>query len=310
MPQSNQASRLHHYLTAGSKKVGGWASPLLFSRVMQLDALQHELGVGGHVGEIGVHHGKLFLLLHLLRRPGEKGVAIDLFEDQELNVDHSGRGERDIFLRNVEQMAGDLSNLEVLATDSTRIGGDDVIRLAGGGLRLFSIDGGHLSHIVSHDLATAASCMVPGGIVLVDDYLNPEFPGVAEGTLAFLSGNNALRPFCVSTQKLYLTTGGHEQTYAAMLYEAETGRSFDKRVKYNFAPGINGPVRTADLLGAEVLCYSDDLYSRAQQSRRRIKRVQRDLRNWLSDTDAWKQIRDSRAGAVLKRVSRIVLPPQ
>ena len=52
----------------------------------------------------------------------------------------------------------------------------------GGPLRFFSIDGGHLSHIVKHDLETAALSITDGGVIILDDYFNPEFPGVSEGT--------------------------------------------------------------------------------------------------------------------------------
>ncbi|MDA9981284.1 hypothetical protein N9H39_00795 [Gammaproteobacteria bacterium] len=52
-------------------------------------------------------------------------------------------------------MTGDTSDLEVLTTDSTSISGEDLIGIVGGKLRLLSIDGGHLKHIVEHDLQTA-----------------------------------------------------------------------------------------------------------------------------------------------------------
>jgi peptide chain release factor 2 len=51
--------------------------------------------------EIGVHHGRLFIPMALARRPGERALAIDVFEDQHLNVDHSGKGDRARFEENV-----------------------------------------------------------------------------------------------------------------------------------------------------------------------------------------------------------------
>ena len=308
MSEKDRACLLHAYITHGWKDVDGWAAPLLFERVMLIDQLQQQLGIKGHIGEIGVHHGKLFILLHLLRRAGERGLAIDLFEEQDLNVDKSGKGDRNIFVDHVHKLTGDGSQLEIFATDSTKISGADVSSLMGGKLRLLSIDGGHLKNIVAHDLQTAVGCLADGGVVLVDDYLNPEFPGVAEGTLAFLTANRDLRPFCVSTQKLYLTTRGYEDRYVRLLFEAETGRSFIDRVQYNFVPGRNCPVRTADLLDTEVLCYSDDEYTPLQRLMRRTREMRRHSRDTLSKSAIWKLVRHSPAGSLLKTVADRFLP--
>jgi hypothetical protein len=308
MSGNSRRQVLRTYITKGWKDIDGWASPSLFERVMRIDKIQERLGIVGHIGEIGVHHGRFFVFLYLLRRPREKGIAIDLFEDQDRNVDKSGKGDRSIFFDNVRRLTGDTSGLEIMATDSTQISGADVSRVVGGQLRLLSIDGGHLNHIVAHDLQTATECLAEGGVIFVDDYLNPEFPGVTEGTLAFLSDNKKLRPFCVSTQKLYLTTNGYEERYARSLYEAETGRSFGDRVKYSFVPGTNCPVRIADLLGTEVLCYSGDEYSLRERLKRRTKDMRRTLRNTLSETGVWKSIRHRAAGAVLKTIADRLFP--
>lgn len=278
MVAPTKRDRIPPYIRRGYKTVDGWASPLLFDRVLQMDSLQHQVNIHGHVGEIGVHHGKLFILLYLLRRSGERGIAIDLFEQQERNIDRSGKGNRDIFLNNVRRWAGESEAVEVMATDSTSISGADIAAGVGGKLRLLSIDGGHLREIIAHDLRTASECLADGGIVMVDDYLNPEFPGVAEGTLAFLSSDPTLRPFCVSTEKLYLTTSDYAGEYARLIYEQETGRSWDSARKYSFVRGKNSFVRMADLLDSTVICYSDDQYRPAEKIKTAIRNLRRDVR--------------------------------
>ncbi|HEX7000004.1 MAG TPA: hypothetical protein VF322_17865, partial [Gammaproteobacteria bacterium] len=60
------------------------------------------LGQGGNAAEIGVHHGKLFILLSLLC---DHAYAIDVF-DSALNVDGSGAGDRTIFERNMARYGG------------------------------------------------------------------------------------------------------------------------------------------------------------------------------------------------------------
>jgi len=58
-------------------------------------------GVVGALVEVGVYHGKSFVPLALLRRPGELCLAIDCFERQEHNRDESGEGDRAAFEKNV-----------------------------------------------------------------------------------------------------------------------------------------------------------------------------------------------------------------
>lgn len=65
-------------------------------QVVQLDyvktftAKQHEMGIFGAVGEIGVHHGKFLIPIVGNALVEEPAVALDLFEDQAANIDTSG----------------------------------------------------------------------------------------------------------------------------------------------------------------------------------------------------------------------------
>jgi hypothetical protein len=58
-------------------------------------------GVGGNIAEFGVHHGLFLFLLNTLRNDGEACFAIDVFDEQGLNVDYSGRGSLAVFLSHV-----------------------------------------------------------------------------------------------------------------------------------------------------------------------------------------------------------------
>ena len=73
--------------------------------VRALQQVQDENGVRGNVAEIGVHHGKLFLLLAGDLHDGEEAVALDVFGDQQKNLDRSGKGDRAVFERNFETWA-------------------------------------------------------------------------------------------------------------------------------------------------------------------------------------------------------------
>ncbi|HYR65627.1 MAG TPA: hypothetical protein VEP47_05825, partial [Reyranella sp.] len=99
------STRATRYIHHGKFYVEGWLRTEAALAIAALSERQHALGVEGSTAEIGVHHGKLFILLYLLSRAPERVVAIDLFEDQHLNVDQSGSGEFVTFRRNLERHA-------------------------------------------------------------------------------------------------------------------------------------------------------------------------------------------------------------
>jgi hypothetical protein len=206
---------LKRYARRGFRSVGGWLSKGAVDICVSLHACQRAQRVTGPVCEIGVHHGKLFTLLYLMAEGGEKALAIDLFERQELNVDHSGRGSLSILHRNLRAHAGDSDRLVVLAGDSTRIDAALVLSEAGGAIKLFSVDGGHTEEIVVHDLTMAAEAIRPGGVIIADDCFNETWPGVAAGMARFLGSRSGDRvaPFAVGGNKLFLTTPDHAVLY-------------------------------------------------------------------------------------------------
>src|SRR5262245_20325013 len=82
------------YLKRGQRRVEGWLTPLAAEALVDLAGIQKRLEIRGPICEVGVHHGKLFILLHLLTIAPEASVGWDLFERQGENVDQSGRGDR------------------------------------------------------------------------------------------------------------------------------------------------------------------------------------------------------------------------
>ncbi|WP_432011713.1 class I SAM-dependent methyltransferase [Streptomyces cucumeris] len=72
--------------------------------------------------------------------------------------------------------------------------------------RFVHIDASHLYEHVVGDIDTARTALVPGGLVVLDDFRSEHTPGVAAATweAVFTRG---LRPVCLSTQKLYGTWG-------------------------------------------------------------------------------------------------------
>ncbi len=170
---------------------------LLFMAYAELLA---ERGIAGHVLEIGVHHGLSAIAVAALRADGARLVAVDLFEGlQERNVSGSGSGEESTFLRNLRAFHEDTSFVRAIARDSTELAPADL----GAGFSLCHVDGGHSARETRHDLDLARQVLLPGGVVALDDYFNPSFPGVCEGAIRLNEEHRgALAPLAIGWNKV------------------------------------------------------------------------------------------------------------
>jgi hypothetical protein len=198
---------LRRYVLEGYVAVEGWLGIGALGLTIAIAERQVNRGIKAAVGEIGVHHGRYFIPLALLRQTGERAVAIDVFEDQHLNVDYSGSGNRETFLSNLAKHAVDMSDVIVHKADSLVLNSNDLMGLSGDrGYRLLSVDGGHQVVNVVHDLTIVSDAVAPGGVVVLDDFFNPDWPGVNEGLFKFLSNSHGLAPFCYGDNKLFLSS--------------------------------------------------------------------------------------------------------
>ncbi len=182
------------------RQIDGWFqadAALLFMAYNQLLA-RH--GVAGHTLEIGVHHGLSAIGVASLRGREKLFYAIDLFDDlQSKNTSHSGAGERAVFERNMQRLFPDTGFLRTIARASADVVPADL----GLGFSFCHIDGGHSREETQRDLALCEAVLMPGGIVAIDDYFNPQFPGVSEGVARFMLANRgALRPLAIGYQKM------------------------------------------------------------------------------------------------------------
>ncbi|MBR8059220.1 class I SAM-dependent methyltransferase [Burkholderia dolosa] len=213
------------YLEHGMAEVQGWLTPCSASIIAHLSAHQLRIGLSGNVAEIGVHHGKLFILLANLTAPDEAAYAIDIFDDQHKNVDRSGKGDRVIFEENVRKFATH-AKVVVIQASSLELEGTAFMSAS---FRLISVDGGHTGEITCNDLHLSEKQLVEGGIVVLDDILNPDWTGVITGLVKYFSEGGALIPFALSANKLYLTTGRDEAAAYASNLRASFPMALSKR---------------------------------------------------------------------------------
>lgn len=241
------------YRAIGHRVVTGFLQPEVLLLLDVLNSAQRAKQVSGAVAEIGVHHGKLFIGLQLLQRPGEKSVAIDIFGDQDLNVDGSGHGDLQKFVNNVNLWSS-MDDVVIQQGDSTKLLPEQLRELAGGDIRFFSVDGGHTDEIVFSDMKLAEATLADGGIVIADDVFNQQWPGVAVGTLRYLedsAGGAGLAPFLIGFNKVFFAQPAYCGFYRAEVESAVSGKlrlATGESVFAGHDVGLVAPQGAVDLL--------------------------------------------------------------
>ena len=190
---------LQRYLDA-FERIEGWFSPdaaLMFMAYYEV-ATSH--GICGDVLEIGVHHGLSTIALAAMRCPGAAVVAIDLFDDlQDQNVSASGSGSRSHFERNLSHFFDETDFIRCIAAASDTLRPEDL----GARFSFCHVDGGHSATETYQDLDLCSHVLIPGGLLALDDYFNPGYPGVCEGAIRFwLDHPGTLAPVAIGFNKV------------------------------------------------------------------------------------------------------------
>jgi len=222
---------LNKYIRGGHRKVDGWLSSIAIRSTVAVGSLQKRLSIHGAVSEIGVHHGRLFILLHLLTEAPEASVAWDLFEFQNENSDGSGRGDRRMLQANLARHGCDLNRIKINAVNSMNLTAERILAECEGKVRIFSVDGGHRAESTYNDLDIATRSLCEGGVILLDDFFNADWPGVAEGACRYLHRHQeSLFPVAIVGNKFIFTNArAMAKMYASALYHRNYG--FRCRIK-------------------------------------------------------------------------------
>lgn len=213
------------YISRQMRGVEGWLHPLTAQVIAALGEHQTVIGVSGAVGEIGVHHGKLWLVLDHVATPNEARFAIDVFESQEINADSFGLGDLKIFQENRKRF-GRTEPVEIITSSSLDVTPDDLLARVGP-VRLFSVDGGHTAECTLNDLRLADSVLCDNGIVALDDVFNEHWPGVMTGFAQYMLGSGRLVPICITPGKVILARSGSFGDFIAKNFMAEIFKTHD-----------------------------------------------------------------------------------
>jgi len=171
---------------------------LLFMAYNELVAAE---GISGNVLEIGVRHGLSAIAIAAMRGKQRQFFAVDLFDDLQLGNDsqRGGSGNREVFVQNMQDFFEDIDFIQVIASNSNALLAEDL----GSDFSFCHIDGGHSDKETYSDLRLCSELLMPGGLLALDDYFNPLFPGVAEGAVRFnLDHKDVLKPVAIGFNKV------------------------------------------------------------------------------------------------------------
>lgn len=157
-----------------------------FSLILALQTLG---GVSGNILEIGSYHGRSTCLMARYLGEGEKLVVIDAFEQPTADP-YSDRPSPERLLANIVSVNPGLSPSRV---DLLK-GYSDAVELdPARSFRFCHIDGGHSQEAAAFDLHLCSSRTIVGGVIVIDDYRHPRFPGVSAAADEFIGANASFK---------------------------------------------------------------------------------------------------------------------
>lgn len=144
-------------------------------------------------------------------------MGIDLFADQAFNLDQAGIGQLDVFQANIAAHAPDPKAFDIVSGDSTKFHNEHLFSefiAKYQAFKIFSVDGCHTAQHTMAEFDFGARILANGGLLVIDDYGNPGWAGVVDGTSRYFAGRNIrLAPLFVGFNKLVCTTISHQPLY-------------------------------------------------------------------------------------------------
>jgi hypothetical protein len=150
---------------------------------------QSAAGLRGDLLEIGCFHGRSAAVLAMHLRDAEHLVLADAF-DLPLAEPYGDTPTPEGVRRN---LAAAVPGLDPGRVTIHRAYSRDLVLPETLRVRFAHVDGGHEAETVRSDLETCDTHLIPGGVIAVDDFAHPGWPGVSEGVRAFLSDHPAYR---------------------------------------------------------------------------------------------------------------------
>lgn len=125
------------------------------------------------------------------------------------------------------ELYGSKVDIELVKSDTSMLSSNLLKTKFLNGLRILHIDAGHEYHEVLHQMMIFAQFVREGGIIIMDDYQDREFPGIEAAVLDFSEINRPRRfvPFYSGANKMYLCESSYACKYQKLLINFESVRN-------------------------------------------------------------------------------------
>jgi predicted O-methyltransferase YrrM len=185
------AAAIDRYLDDGYAHVRGMSSRFAGAISAWLMLHQSEIGISGHLAEIGTFEGRYFIALALALKEGERGVGVDSF-------DWPSPKTQDHFIANCKAHGVDGAKLAVWKADAATIAPDGLrAKMGEGDVRFFHIDGDHSPEPLRRDLDLATATLHPKGLIVLDDMLHPAYPFLVAVVRDYLEAKPDMRVLAI-----------------------------------------------------------------------------------------------------------------
>ena len=182
------------YIAQGYQTVRGMSSAFAATICGHIIRRQSELGITGHIAEIGTFEGRFFIALALGLSEGEHALGIDTFN-------WPNEGLLDLFHSHCARLGLARERYTAIKGNVRDLSPDDIRKaLRGRGtdkVRFWHLDGDHSREQLLADLDLALATLHPRGIICLDDMLHPGYPLLVVAVHEWLERHPDWRVLCV-----------------------------------------------------------------------------------------------------------------
>ena len=188
------------YIAEGYDSVRGMSSAFAATICGHVIRRQSELGIKGHIAEIGTFEGRFFIAMALGLAPGEHALGIDTF-------DWPNAGLLDLFHSHCARLGLARERYTAIKANIRDLSVDDIRKALGRQqscqqaseqkVRFWHLDGDHSREQLLLDMALAEATLHPQGIICLDDMLHPGYPLLIVALHEWLERHPDWRVLCV-----------------------------------------------------------------------------------------------------------------
>jgi predicted O-methyltransferase YrrM len=178
------------YIAEDYETVRGMSSAFAATICGHLIRRQTELGISGHIAEIGTFEGRFFIAMALGLAQRERALGIDTF-------DWPNDGLLDLFHSHCARLGLAKDRYAAIKAKASELSPADVTKALGGPVRFWHLDGDHSREALTADLALAEATLHPRGMIVLDDMLHPGYPLLIVAVHEWLERHPDWRVLCV-----------------------------------------------------------------------------------------------------------------